>query len=294
MFITIFEFLRILKRKDGLLKTHMVKVHEGSFPKPTEIIKFVPKMKSIYSYKRISTQFFSRVNIVEKNKFEEKRLKKDKEEQEKQAITDAIFGGPPTNIQIPILKGRSGGAASMKDGKTENGLDSSKVKKEPQQEDIPDLENDICNICICNPNQIVLEACGHTSFCQECVSRMIKKRRDKDGNPTAKLKCPFCQQKVKRVLRVRRQIFEQESTPKQETEKNKEELEQEELNEFYGDGEKEDGESGQKDTKQASGGSDWYIVERVWGDFNDLREMAMKDDVAVDQEEVEEDDDEEN
>jgi hypothetical protein len=87
-------------------------------------------------------------------------------------------------------------------------------RPEPPQEDIPDLENDICNICVCNQNNIVLEPCGHTSICQDCVSRIIKKTRDQEGNLIASLKCPYCQGKVDKILKLKRHLFD--TTPEKE------------------------------------------------------------------------------
>jgi hypothetical protein len=60
MFITIFEIVRVIARKEGILRTHQVKVHEGSFPKPTPISELEAKTRYIYPYTRISTQFFHR------------------------------------------------------------------------------------------------------------------------------------------------------------------------------------------------------------------------------------------
>ena len=132
-----------------------------------------------------------------------------------------------------------------------------------QLEEIPDPDNDICNICISNQSNIVLETCGHTSLCQECISRIVKKRRDQDGNPTAKLKCPYCQGKVQRVLKLKRHLFKQP-----EVKENVEE--EEELNEFYGD-------------TTDKGEDYWYVVERVWGDYNDLKDMTPKSETENDQ-----------
>lgn len=196
----------------------MVKVHEGSFPKPQETKALLPKIWHIYPYKRVSDEYFCRESFKVQKKVKE--MDENPMQTQKKQIENALFNKNKgsSGIKIPILKGRIGASKKNDEGE--------QIKKKPVQEKIPDLQNDICNICISNQSNIVLETCGHTSLCQDCVSRMIKKHRDKDGHPTANLTCPFCQGKAKRVLKYKRFVFE---NPKQKNEDN------DDLKEFYGD-----------------------------------------------------------
>ena len=128
------------------------------------------------------------------------------EEKKKDQISNALFGRKPAEATVA---GDLKGLVVLKPGALSNFHNSQAETNSPKiihpipgnvdqvknevKEDIPDLENDICSICICNQNEAVLEECGHTSVCIECVSKIIKKSRDRDGNLVCKLKCPFCQ-----------------------------------------------------------------------------------------------------
>jgi len=43
LFIASFEVLRVILRKEGILKSQKIKVHEGTFPKPTLISELVAR-----------------------------------------------------------------------------------------------------------------------------------------------------------------------------------------------------------------------------------------------------------
>lgn len=232
----------------------MVKVSEGTYPKPQNIAKNISMMKRLYNYERISTQFFSR---TEMNKIvAETDLKKDRSSDDK-------LGNTKT--------------------------DQTKNLADDQKEKIPDLEEDLCSICCTNVTEIVLESCGHTSFCLDCIRRTTRTTVDPiNSKQKVFLNCPYCQCDVHMVLKIKRHIFDE---CKDEPKNNKKvdslpaiQEKDDELNEFYG---------GQKlDVKKTRGTGinqgdfqvnllknndqmDWYVVERVWGDYNDLDQLLV-------------------
>lgn len=59
----------------------------------------------------------------------------------------------------------------------------------PTQDKKYNKESAECTICFENKNNILLQPCNHSGFCQDCMIEQLKYQRH----------CPFCRQDIKQI-----------------------------------------------------------------------------------------------